>query len=109
MNLDVNLLSRKHLRNNIPHESQYLLKYFGTGLGKAFLFYYFQFKDLIEFRDYWFFIRNFKDHTGFVCSEQLMWIYYKKLKNIEKQVEEARYNFDFKRLDEILNKVDLEK
>lgn len=60
---DLDFISGLFLTYQIPKERQYLLKYFTNPLQVAFLRYY-----SVTGK-----IANFTDHTGFYCSERLLY------------------------------------
>lgn len=63
MQKDLDFISGKFFDQEIPKSQRYLLKYFKTDLQRAFLGYYLTFGKHT----------NFVDHTGFWCSERLLW------------------------------------
>lgn len=77
---DLQVISRNFIDCEIPREKMFLLKYFDTEIQKAFLRYYLIFGDL----------RNFSDHTGYRCSERLLYRFQFRLKRLLEIYEHAK-------------------
>lgn len=77
---DLDFISGKFIDYEIPKEQRYLLKYFKTDTQVAFLKYYLIFKSF----------RNFVDHTGFYCSERMLYKMQRKYKKLTNAWIKAR-------------------
>ena len=81
--MDLEFLSGNFFEHEIPKDKQYLCKYFATDLQMSFLRYRMVFED----------IYLFKDHTGFYCSDRLVFRLIVRYKQLIKIHDEAKANF----------------
>lgn len=77
---DLDFIAGDFFDLEIPKQQLYLLKYFKTDLQQAFLRYYMVFGN----------VRNFVDHTGYHCSERMLFILQRKYKNLVKAHAKAK-------------------
>ena len=80
---DLDFISGKFFDFDIPRDKHYLLKYFTTDMQKAFLRYVMVFGDSGD-------IRLFKPHTGFYCSERLVFRFLERYRVLTKSYDEAK-------------------
>ncbi len=99
---DFKLLGGRFGENNLPPEYQHLSKYFQSKLSRTFLFYYFDFWSLAEFKTIKFFCDNFVDHTGYACSEQRLRFLVNKLQLLIEATDKAKEDLNFVLLDKIV-------
>lgn len=80
MQQDLDFVSGKFFDQEVPKSQRYLLKYFKTDLQLAFLRYY------LTFHGH----QNFVDHTGFWCSERMLWWLQAKYRLLVETYQEAK-------------------
>jgi hypothetical protein len=80
MQKDLDFISGKFFDQEIPKKQRYLLKYFKTDLQQAFLRYYLTCGKH----------SNFVDHTGFWCSERMLWQLRARYHRLVNTYEEAK-------------------
>lgn len=78
--MDLEFVSGVFFDYEIPKEKRYLLKYFKTTLQRAFLQYYFVFGNTT----------NFSDHTGYFCSDRVLWKFKARYKYLTKAYDQAK-------------------
>lgn len=86
---DLDFISGKFFDLEIPKEQTYLLKYFKTDLQQAFLRYYLLFGN----------VKNFIDHTGYYCSERMLFRLQNKYKKLIEAHTVAKSEFTEKSLE----------
>ena len=69
---------------NLPKEQQYLYKYFATARQRMFVKYY------LTYRRY----TRFTDHTGYACSKKWLKKLRRRLVQLERAHEEAKFRND---------------
>lgn len=79
---DFHLISGEFFEYEIPKEKKYLLKYFTGKLQVAFLRYYLVFGN----------VRNFTDHTGYSCSNGLLFRFLKRFRGLTNLYEKSKSN-----------------
>ncbi len=77
---DSHFISGVFFDYDLPKEKRYLLKYFKTDLQRAFLRYYLIFGNF----------KNFVDHTGFYCSERLLYKFQRRFRRLSQVYEESK-------------------
>jgi hypothetical protein len=75
----------------IPKEHSFLKKYFKTKVQRAFLFYYYYFREKC----------NFQDHTGYRATDSFLSKLASKFEWILGEYNTARKNLDFQKVGEI--------
>lgn len=80
---DLEFISGEFMELDIPKNKRFLLKYFTTELQVAFLRYYLVFGS----------VRNFVDHTGYYCTEGLLFRFQRRYHKLMKAHEQAKKSF----------------
>lgn len=80
MQKDLDFISGRFFDFYVPKEKQFLFKYFNNDLQMAFLRYYMVFGNF----------KNFTDHTGYYCSERLLYRFQARYKKLVKLHDEAK-------------------
>lgn len=80
---DLQLISGDFFDYEIPKEKKYLLKYFTNKIQVAFLRYYMIFGTK----------KNFTHHTGYACSEALLYRFEKRYKLLTNLYEKSKSSF----------------
>jgi hypothetical protein len=100
---DFKLLGGRFSENNLPPEYKHLTRYFQSKLSRTFLFYYFDFWPLAQFKTIQFFCDNFIDHTGYCCSASRLRFLIDKLQLLMKVTDKAKEDLNFALLDKIVS------
>lgn len=79
----MDFISGRFFEFEIPKEKSYLLKYFKTEMQRMFLKYYMVFGNC----------RNFVDHTGYYCSNGVLYKLEQRYQKLIKIYEEAKWSF----------------
>jgi hypothetical protein len=96
---DVSLIGGDFLTADFPSDKTWLTRYLGSEQLRRFAVYYLTFRELkVSLRGL---CRLFIDHTGFKCSEQLLCLTAKKIRELEAAVAEAEKAKDFEALTNI--------
>jgi hypothetical protein len=98
--LDFKLIGGEFLEPSLPPDKQYLFKYFAPGIPRTLLCYDLEFHPLKK-RSIKFFLNNFIDHTGLVCSEQRLRYLLKKLSYLRQAIQQAEAMLDLDALNNI--------
>jgi hypothetical protein len=77
---DLDFISGRFFEYDVPKEKRFLLQYFKTDLQRAFLKYYMVFGEH----------RNFVDHTGYHCSQRLLFRFKARYHRLLEVYQEAK-------------------
>lgn len=94
---DLKIIGGNFIYGDFPKDKSYLFHYFDEGVSRAFLVYYFMFKD----RTGEGFYKGFRDHSGYACGERWCFYLVDRIKEIERAMKEAEQNFDIEKVSRI--------
>jgi len=98
--MDLRLVSGEFLKDILPKQDRYLLKYFKSEPQQRFLMYYLQFANLKDQSPKRFY-RNFIDHTGIHCTVRAIQKWTKRYHAIQDAMCNANERFDFETINRL--------